>query len=114
VRDDLLTIMRPVGRSRLNARTAAVLPCIVPEFKRSPKLAEVFQKVVEPRRELMRDVLRRGIASGELRADLDIPVIVTMLTAPMVAQSVFRWDSGIDRNTLPERILAAAWPALVA
>ena len=114
VRDDLLTLMRPVGRSNVISRTASVLPCLVPELKRSPKLAEVYQKVIEPRRQLVRDVLRRGMDSGELRADLDIPAVVAVLVGPMVAQSVLNWDPDLDRDTLAERLLAAVWPALVS
>jgi len=86
VRDDLLALMRPAGRSRPTGAAASVLPCIVSELKRSTKLAGVFQRVViEPRRQLVGDVLRRGMASGELRADLDLPVVVAMLVSPMVA-----------------------------
>jgi AcrR family transcriptional regulator len=114
VHDDLLTLMRPIGRSPVSSRTAAVLPCLVPELKRSPKLAAVYQKVLEPRRQLVRDVLRRGIAAGELRADLDVDVVVAMLVGPMLAQSVLNWDPDLDRDTLAERLLAAMWPALAA
>jgi AcrR family transcriptional regulator len=65
VREDLVALLRPVGRKA--AHSAAVLPCLISELKRSPKLNEVYQKIIEPRRELMRSVLRRGIDAGELR-----------------------------------------------
>jgi AcrR family transcriptional regulator len=114
VREDLLTLMRPIGRSTISSRTAAVLPCLIPELKRSPKLAAVYQKVLEPRRQLVRDVLRRGIDAGELRADLDLDVVGALLVGPMLAQSVLNWDPNLDRETLAERLLDAVWPALAA
>jgi hypothetical protein len=45
------------------------------------------ETVVEPRRDLMRSVLRRGIASGELRPDTDVEVAMFMLTGAVVARS---------------------------
>jgi AcrR family transcriptional regulator len=114
VRDDLLTLMRPIGPTKVSFRTASVLPCLIPELKRSPKLNEVYQKVIAPRRQLIRDVIERGIAGGELRADLDVEVVIAMLVGPMVAQSLMNWNPDLDRETLADRLLATAWPALVA
>jgi AcrR family transcriptional regulator len=114
VRDDLLTLMRPIGPAKVNLRAASVLPCLIPELKRSPKLYEVYQKVTAPRRQLLRDVIERGMASGELRADLDVEVVIAMLVGPMVAQSVMNWNPALDRETLAERLLTTAWPALAA
>ena len=111
VREDLLTLLRPVGR-KAALRSATVLPCLISELKRSPQLNECYQKVIEPRRELMRQVLRRGIDAGELRADIDLEVVMAMLVGPMVAQSVMDWNSNLDRESLPERLVAAVWPAI--
>jgi AcrR family transcriptional regulator len=111
VRDDLITLLRPVGRNQ-NTRAARVLPCLISEFKRSPSLRQVYEKVLAPRRQLMRDVLRRGIDAGDLRPDIDIEAVMAMLVGPMVAQSVMDWNPTLDRETLPERLVAAAWPAI--
>ena len=113
VRDDLVTLVRPVGRQSMT-RAAAVLPCLISELKRSPTLHACYQKVIEPRRELMRQVLRRGIASGELRADLDLEVVMAMLVSPMVVLSVGNLNPALDRETLPQRLVDAVWPAIVA
>jgi AcrR family transcriptional regulator len=113
VRDDLVTLLRPIGAPTA-VRSATILPCLISELKRSPKLAECYQKVVEPRREQVRSVLRRGIESGELRADLDIETIMAMMIGPMVAQSVMSGSPVLDRQTLPERLVSALWPALAA
>ncbi len=91
-----------------------MLPCLISELKRSPLLNQCYQQVIEPRRELMRDVLRRGIASGELRADLDIEVVMAMLVGPMLAQSIFDWNPHLDREKLPDQLVDAIWPAIAA
>lgn len=110
VREDLKTLLRPVGRNA--GRSSSVLPCLIPELRRSPALHGVYQRIIEPRREVMRQVLRRGIASGELRPDLDVEVVMAMLVGPIVAQTVVNWNPELDRESLPERLVEAAWPAI--
>jgi hypothetical protein len=53
----------------------------------------------------MREVLRRGIRTGELRADIDVEVTMAMLTGPMLIQRVLRWHPDLDEASLPERIV---------
>ena len=112
VRDDLITLLRPVGQHAPTPQAATVLPCLISEMHRSPALGRVFQKIMEPRRERMREVLRRGIASGELRPDIDIDVVMAMLTGPMVSQSMFGWNSELNREKLPTQLVDAIWPAI--
>src|SRR5262245_53342618 len=78
LREDLLALMRPIGRVKIT-RAGQIMPCLIPHLHRSPELLRLYHQMLEPRRELMREVLRRGIASGELRADIDIEVVGAML-----------------------------------
>jgi hypothetical protein len=55
----------------------------------------------------MRDVLARGVRTGELRADLDIELALAPLTGPVLSQHVLRWNPRLDRETLPERVVDA-------
>ena len=111
VRDDLIVLLRPAGRPPMT-RAAQVLPCLISELKRSPMLNQVYQRVVEPRRQLMREVLRRGIAGGELRDDMNIEVVMALLVGPMMAQNMFNWNPALDTAKLPEQILDTIWPAI--
>ena len=74
----------------------------------------VLQQIIEPRRNMYREVLRRGIRSGELRADLDIEALMAMLISPMVVQNLLHWRPSLDTATLPERLLDLVWPAITA
>jgi AcrR family transcriptional regulator len=112
VREDLITLLLPVGRHDTSASAARVLPCLISELKRSPLLNQCFQRVTEPRRQMMRDVLHRGMDSGELRSDLDLDVVMAMLVGPMLAQSVYDWNSRLDRDKLPAQLVDAIWPAI--
>jgi AcrR family transcriptional regulator len=108
VREDLLTLLRPVGRA------VEVLPCLVSELRRSPTLHASYLKVIEPRRAQILGVLRRGVVTGELRADLDLEAVVAMLASPLLAQLTVHLLPGLDDATLPERLVDALWPAISA
>jgi AcrR family transcriptional regulator len=105
VRDDLVVLLRPMPTTQQRRPTGPILRCLISELHRSDSLWEGFQKIVEPRRELMREVLRRGIRTGELRPDLDIELTVALLSGPVLVQQVLRWNPKLDRETLPERVV---------
>jgi AcrR family transcriptional regulator len=113
VRDDLVTLLRPIA-TPAHTRAGKIMPCLMGEMHRSPELARCFQKITEPRRELMRQVLRRGVDAGELRADLDFELVIVMLAGPLVSQALIGWSPNLDRATLPERLVDTLWPAIIA
>ncbi|MEU2615977.1 TetR/AcrR family transcriptional regulator [Micromonospora sp. NPDC007271] len=113
VRDDLVLLVGAVGHN-IDPRAAKIMPCLVPEVNRSPDHYQLYQNIIEPRRKLMREVLRRGVANGELRADLDIELAMALLTGPMLIQRMLRWHPELDEKILPERIVDAALDGLRA
>jgi AcrR family transcriptional regulator len=113
VRDDLRTLLRPVGQTT-TVHSGALLSCLLTDLRRSPTLHECYRRIIEPRRELMRQVLRRGITEGVLRPDLDIEAVMAMLVAPMLAETMLPWYPDLDRETLLERLLDTLWPAITA
>ncbi|MGH8794640.1 MAG: TetR/AcrR family transcriptional regulator [Stackebrandtia sp.] len=104
VRDDLLTIMRAVRRSE-DTREGRILPCLALELKRNPELVKHHERALESRKEIVRQVLRRGIASGELRADIDVELVNAMVVAPILVVTVYGMYSTVGRNKLAERVL---------
>ncbi|WP_344140324.1 TetR/AcrR family transcriptional regulator [Luedemannella flava] len=104
LRDDLVAVLRPVGTIR-STRAGQIMPCLVPELRRSPELQGVYHRAMEPRRELLRQVLRTWRDKGELRADLDIELAAVMLIGPLLAQNVLFWNPNLPREGLPERLV---------
>ncbi|NES30403.1 TetR family transcriptional regulator [Micromonospora terminaliae] len=113
VRDDLVLLVGAVGHN-VDPRAARIMPCLVPEVNRSPDHFQLYQNIIEPRRKLMREVLRRGVDSGELRADLDIELAMTLLSGPMLIQRVLRWHPELDERILPERVVDSVLEGLRA
>ncbi|MET8911577.1 TetR/AcrR family transcriptional regulator [Micromonospora sp. NPDC004551] len=113
VRDDLVLLVGAVGHN-VDPRAAKIMPCLVPEVNRSPDHFQLYQNIVAPRRKLMREVLRRGVDSGELRADLDIELAMALLSGPMLLQRVLRWHPELDDRILPERVVDSVLEGLRA
>ncbi|TBL27424.1 TetR/AcrR family transcriptional regulator [Verrucosispora sp. SN26_14.1] len=104
VREDLITLVSAIGH-HIDPRAAKIMPCLVPMVKRDPEQYALYQNIIEPRRAVMREVLRRGVRDGELRADLDVEVTMAMLTGPMLIQRVMNWNPDLDTTTLPEKVV---------
>jgi AcrR family transcriptional regulator len=106
VREDLILLLSGM-RTKNSERYGRITACLLPELVRSPEMHRVHQAVGEPRRELMRQVLRRGIEAGELRADLDIELTQLMLSSPILAQNMLRYNPRVDDDTLAEKLVDA-------
>jgi AcrR family transcriptional regulator len=87
VRDDLIAIASHVAKIR-EGIAGQIMPCMVPELQRPGRLRDLYMKLVEDRREITRSVLRRGIATGELRPDTDIELAAALLAAPNTMTSL--------------------------
>ena len=113
VRDDLVAVLKPSSLAAAT-RDANILPCIISELHRNPELSRSYRNAMEPRREQAREVLRRGIKSGELRADLDVEMAIAMLFGPIIAQRLLLPREGRSPDADIERLVDALWPALAA
>jgi AcrR family transcriptional regulator len=73
VRADLIALLSAICREAADPRRARLFALLQGEGRRYPKLmASYLETVVQPQRELVRSVLRRGVATGELRENTDI------------------------------------------
>jgi AcrR family transcriptional regulator len=113
VRDDLVALLTRVGRSPDN-RTTKVMSCLLPEIQRSVSMHGCYQDVIEPRRQVMRDVLARGVRTGELRPDLDVELALSLLSGPILVQSLMRWNPALDNDDLAARVVDAVLTGIAA
>jgi AcrR family transcriptional regulator len=80
VREDLVAMLKVMCQDASDPTRMRRYSLLLGEGKNYPKaMARYKETVVDPRRELMRSVLRRGIATGELRPDLDVEVALFTL-----------------------------------
>jgi AcrR family transcriptional regulator len=102
VRDDLIAMLEVMCADKADPRKARRAMLLHGEGQKYPRLmARWKETVLEPRREVMRSVIRRGIATGELRADTDVEVAVLALTGTVMAKE--KSASGFDGD-FPARV----------
>jgi AcrR family transcriptional regulator len=90
VREDLVTLLGALRNDWADPRRARVFALLLGEGARYPGLMERYRDmVVKPRQEVIRGVLRRGAASGELRPDVDIDAALYMLTGAVVSRGKY-------------------------
>ncbi|MCU7729213.1 TetR/AcrR family transcriptional regulator [Actinoplanes sp. KI2] len=106
VRDDLVMLLK-ASRTGRSLRFGQAAVCLMPEFLRDDSLHDMWRAVMEPRREVTRQVLRRGVATGELRADLDVELALLMLNGPSMMQNMFRWNPAVPAEGFAEALVDA-------
>ncbi|MFI2639843.1 TetR/AcrR family transcriptional regulator [Streptomyces sp. NPDC018610] len=112
VRDDLVVLLEQFRQRGLASRSSAILHNVYAQMKSSPKIWCAYHAtVVEPRRRLQLEVLRRGQLNGELRSDLDVEVLNDIFVGPMLVRSVMRPEADLPED-LPEQIVDAVLEGL--
>ena len=95
-RDDLVAMLTVMCVDKADPRKARRYALLLGEGEKYPRLmARYKETVVEPRRDIMRAVIRRGIETGELRPDTDVEVALLALTGAVLAKEKSA-DSTLD------------------
>ncbi|WP_204070953.1 TetR/AcrR family transcriptional regulator [Planotetraspora phitsanulokensis] len=96
VRDDLVAYLQVVQSESSHVRTRCIMNIAMSQSDRHPRVAERFHEIaIKPRQEMLSAVLERGMANGELRADLDVPMAMAILSGTMM------WRTKWADDTLP-------------
>ncbi len=111
--------LRALARFLTIEPAGKVLLALIGEAQHDPEMAAVFhQRYLDPQRQREREMLERGIAAGEIPADLDVdaaldallgPVLYRALTGAKIPRSFI---DGLIANTLARPV--RAWPSWVS
>jgi AcrR family transcriptional regulator len=83
-RDDLLALMHKAVTVYSGSLEAGVMPGLVDAMSRDPELARTVREgFLAGRRAGLRSVLERGVARGELTADMDFELALDVLGGPL-------------------------------
>ncbi|MET7380460.1 TetR/AcrR family transcriptional regulator [Streptomyces sp. NPDC005526] len=105
LRDDLVALLEQLRRRGLVSRSSAILHNVYAQMKSSPKIWCAYHAtVVEPRRRLQIEILRRGQENGELRTDVDVDLLNDLFVGPMLVRTVMRPDADLPEG-LAEQIV---------
>ncbi|MFK0291050.1 TetR/AcrR family transcriptional regulator [Streptomyces sp. NPDC090442] len=91
VREDLVALLEFWRHRGLAKRSSAVLRTVVSHVGAQPELwTEYHETVVRARHEALIGVLRRGMATGEVRTDQDLETLADLFVGPMLARALLR------------------------
>ncbi|HEY9372817.1 TetR/AcrR family transcriptional regulator [Streptomyces sp.] len=106
-RDDLVALLESLRQRGLAKRTSALLHNVFSQMQLYPKLWEAYHAtVIEPRRRIGLDALRRGVAAGEIRADVDLELLNDLFVGPLLLRTVIRPGATLEPG-LPEQVVDA-------
>jgi AcrR family transcriptional regulator len=109
IRDDLIRLIRDAARNAQRNPHARAGLRLMAEAATDPDLASaVRSRIVGERRAITRSVLERGIATGDLRADLELDLAVDALFGPLHSRVLVthRPFTGADAEQLVDLLLA--------
>lgn len=93
VRDELAARLEAVRRKSASSLAGKLFPRLVSASAENPELMRSYrQQVLQPRRVAFEQALRRGIAEGSVRDDVDLDHAVDLLLGPMVYRNLIRND----------------------
>jgi AcrR family transcriptional regulator len=110
VRDRLIAVLHGIRLRTTESVRGRILVQVASEGLRDPALADlVHQRVLAPRRQVLRDVIADGIASGELRADIEVDTVVPVLVGPMLYLGMWSGSSvtqGVTVESVVDLVLS--------
>ena len=107
-RADARAILENLRATMVRRGNMAILGTVLAEERRNPELLEHFrQRLVEPRRERLREALARGAETGHLQAGLDLDAAVSLLIGSLHAR--YLRTRGIP-DDWAQRVLTIIWP----
>jgi AcrR family transcriptional regulator len=102
VREDLFQLGRQALKGRDTAEVTDVMVKLMAARARHPELQEAFlRQVIEPRRRIVAETLRRGVDRGEIRQDIDVDLAMDVILGLLSYRSmVSARHAGIDETSL--------------
>lgn len=108
VRDRLVSMVEAIRCKSLETCSGRLMPRMLSYATQHPDLFRMYyQSVILPRRERYRVVLADGVASGELRAGLDIDLVATLIAAPMLYLHLMQVGMGTPAPGTSEALVDA-------
>jgi AcrR family transcriptional regulator len=103
-REDLIALLQAMSADTADPRRTREFALLMGEGQKYPRLMARYEEtVVEPRRDVFRQVLRRGAATGQLRADIDVDAALFMLVGAVMIRG--RYEPEVISPEYAERVV---------
>ncbi len=98
---DLTTVLTRKPPDKFDAARNRMMPSLIAYSAIHPEFGKAWRhRVMEPPRQCLKRILRRGISRGLLPRDLDLEAAMALLLGPMLYAHVFHsWSRTQTRRT---------------
>lgn len=101
LRDDLISCFSGMTKASYEGRLGDMMLSLMDAAQRDPELGRLVRAQADQRRRFATGVIERAIARGELADDVDVDLLVTMLSGPLVYTKLVR------RQRVTEELVAS-------
>lgn len=108
VREDLATALGSVRKHNVAKRESTLMRNMQSQIQSSPELWQrYYDTFIVSRRRVLGEILERGIANGEIRAELgaDLDLLIDMVVGPLLTRTFQRPDDPVEEDLI-ERLVA--------
>lgn len=113
VRVALVAHVREFMRIFADPLLGRILPGLLGELHSNPEFAEVWaERIVQPRREAIADLLRTAVERSELRAGLDLEATIDLLVGPPFVRSTFPFGLPELTAEYAEELVQIVWDGI--
>ncbi|MEU4113764.1 TetR/AcrR family transcriptional regulator [Kitasatospora sp. NPDC028055] len=105
-REDLIAMVDYIRRRGLAKRTRWVLKATLGQMQTLPELHHAYrERVIKPRREVGILAIRRAVAEGLIRDDLDVELLGDLLMGPILYRSILSDDTDLEDPDLARQLV---------
>ncbi|MCU1391315.1 MAG: TetR family transcriptional regulator [Ilumatobacteraceae bacterium] len=108
LREDLISCFSGMTKASYEGRLGDMMMSLMDAAQRDPELNRLVRAQTDQKRRFATEVLERAIARGEVSADLDVDLTVTLLSGPLVYTKLVR------RMPLTNELIAAVVDSVLA
>ena len=109
---DLTTVLTRKPPDQFENARNRMMPSLIAYAGLHPEFGKAWRhRVMEPPRQCLKNILRRGISRGQLPRDLDLESAMALLLGPMLYAHVFHKDEGTNKPDLGPVTAATFWRA---
>lgn len=112
VQRDLTTVLTRKPPDKFDSVRNHLIPLLIAYSGLHPEFGKAWRhRVMDPPRQCLKNVLRRGISRGQLSRDLDVEASIALLLGPLLYAHVFNKDDPSRTPDLGPLSAATFWRA---
>jgi AcrR family transcriptional regulator len=108
LRDDLVSCFSGTTKASYDGRLGDMMLSLMDAAQRDPELGRLVRAQTDQRRRLATTVIERAVARGDLPADVDVDLLVTLLAGPLIYTKLVR------RQRVTDELVAAVVDTVLA